>query len=98
MGHFLNPIETADVVKRIDTWTQASVKTEDLAVNQSGEGQVVKKIGEIFPDICVSVFTQALIVETVDLGDLARFVVTSENGDAVRISNFERDKKGNCLY
>jgi len=69
------------------------VKAEDLVVNESGEGKVVEEIGEVLPDVCITVFTETLIVEAVDLGDLARFVVTTEDGDSLWVSDFESNKE-----
>ena len=68
------------------------MKAEDLVVNERGEGEVVEEVGEVFPDVCVSVLPKALIVETVDLGDLARFVVASEDCNTLGIADFESDK------
>lgn len=46
------------------------METEDLVVDEGGEGEVVEEVGKILPDIGVAVLAQALVVEAVDLGDL----------------------------
>lgn len=69
-----------------------------LVVNQRGQGEVVEEIREKLPDIGVSVLSQALVVESIHLGDLPRLVVTSQNGDTVPISQFERDEQRDRLY
>lgn len=94
----MNAVQTADVVKGVNARTEAAMETEDLSVDQGSEGQVIEKVGEIFPDIGVAVFSQTFVVEAVDLSDLTRFVVTSENGNAVRVSDFECNEEGNCFY
>ena len=33
VGHFLYPVETADVVKGVDGWRETAVETEDLVVD-----------------------------------------------------------------
>lgn len=71
------------------------MQAKDLVVNQGGEGEVVEEIGEVFPDVGVAVFAQTLIVEAVNLGDLARFVVAAEDGDAGWVSDFEGDEESN---
>lgn len=73
------------------------MKTEDLVVDQGSEGKVVKEVGEVLPDIGVSVFAKTLVVETVDLGDLTGLVVSSKNGDSLRVSDLEGDEKGDGL-
>jgi hypothetical protein len=67
------------------------VEAEDLVVNECGEGEVVEEIGEVFPDVGIAIFSETLVVEAVDLGDLAGFVVTTEDCDALRVSDFESD-------
>lgn len=92
MRHFLYSIERTDVVQGVDTGRQPTVQAEDLIVNQSSEWEVVKQVGKIFPDVCISIFAKAFIVESVDLGDLAGLVVSTEDCDTLRISNFESNK------
>lgn len=73
------------------------MKTEDLVVDQGSEGEVVKEVGKILPDISVSIFTEAFVVEAVDLSDLTGLVVSSEDCDSLRVSDLEGDKKGDSL-
>ena len=91
--HFLNPVQTSNIIQCIDTRAQTSVQAKDLVVNQSGEGKVVEEISEEFPDIGVAVLAQTLVVEAVNLGDLARFMVAAQDGDAGRVADFERDEE-----
>ena len=75
--YFLDAVEGADVIKRIDAGRKAAVQTEDLVVDQSGEGEIVKEVCEELPHVCVAVLSEAFIVEAIDLCDLARLVVAS---------------------
>ncbi len=70
------------------------MKAEDLVVDESGEGEVVEEIGEVLPHVCIAVFSETFVVEPVDLGDLAGFVVSTEDGDALRVANFEGNEEG----
>ena len=54
-----------------------------LVIDQRGEGQIIKEVCEVLPDVSVSVFPQTLVVEAVHLGDLPRLVVPSDQGDPV---------------
>lgn len=65
------------------------MQTEDLVVDKGSQWKIIEQICEVFPDIGVSVFSQTFIVKAIDLGNLARLVVTAENGDALGVSNFE---------
>lgn len=69
------------------------METEDLVVNQSSERKVIEEVGEVFPDIGVTVFAEAFVVEAVDLGDLTGFVVSSEDGNTLWVADFERDEE-----
>ena len=97
MRDLLDPIKCPDVVQGIYARRKPSVEAEDLVVDQGGEGQVVEQICKVFPDIGVAVFSEALVVEAVDLGDLARFVVTTQDGDALRVADFEGNKQSHGL-
>ena len=56
VGNFLDPVQAADVVEGVDARGQAAVQTEDLVVDQRGQGQVVEQVGEVFPHVGVAVF------------------------------------------
>ena len=73
------------------------MQAKDLVLDEGGEGQVVEEIGEVFPDVCVAVFTEAFVIEAVDLGDLAGLVVATEDGYSLGVANFEGDEQGDGL-
>lgn len=97
MWNFLYAIESPDVVKGIDAWRETTVKAEDLVIDQSGQGEVIEEIGEIFPNVGIAVFSETLIVETIDLGDLTGFMISSKNSDSARVSDLQSYKKRHCL-
>lgn len=97
VGHLLYPVQSANVVKSVNAGGETAVETEDLAVDEGGKGKVVEKVGEVLPDVGVAVFAQALVVEAVDLGDLARFVVAAQDGNALRVANLQGNKEGHSL-
>lgn len=74
------------------------MQAEDLVVNKRCEREVVEEVRKIFPDIGIAVFAQAFVVEAVNLGDLSRFVVPTQNGHSLGVSNFESDKEGDRLH
>lgn len=69
------------------------MKTENLVVDKCGEGEVVKEVGEVFPDVGITVLSQAFVVEPVHLGDLARLVVSAEDGDALGVADFKGNEE-----
>lgn len=74
------------------------MKAENLVLDKSGEGKVVEEVGEIFPDIGVAVFAQAFIVKTIDLCDLTGFVISSENGDTLGVTDLKTDEESDRLH
>lgn len=97
MWDFLYAVECSDVVESIDAWGETSVEAEDLVVNKGSEGEVVEKVCEVFPYISIAILSETLVVEAIDLGDLARFVVAAKDRDALGVSNFESNEKSDCL-
>jgi hypothetical protein len=91
--NFLYTIEGSDVIKGVDAGGETSVEAEDLVVDQGSEGKVVEEIGEVLPYVGIAVFSKALIIKPIDLCDLAGLVVATEDGDALRISNFQSHKE-----
>lgn len=79
----LGASDDADLVEGADFRAQAAVHAEDFTVNDGGEDEEVEDLAAGFPDGGVAVFLLALLVEAVHLGDLARFVVAADEGDAV---------------
>jgi len=95
--HFLDAVQGANVVQRVDTRRQTTVKTKYLVVDQGRERQVVEQVGKVLPHIGVAVLAKTLVVEPVHLRDLARLVVAAEDGDALRVADLEGHKQGHRL-
>jgi ActR/RegA family two-component response regulator len=74
------------------------MKTENRVINDGCKWQIIEKLSEVNPDIRVSVLTEALIVEAIDLGDLTYLVVTSENGQTILEADLESNKQGDRLH
>jgi len=97
MWNFLYTIECSDIVEGIDAGGETSVEAEDLVVDKGSKGEVVEEIGEILPYVGVAIFSETFIIEPIDLRNLTGFVVATEDGDALRISNFEGYKESDSL-
>jgi hypothetical protein len=83
---FLGSGNNADLVQCSDFGTQTAVYAKYLAVDNSGEGKEVEDLTAGLPHRSIAILGLAFLVETVDLGDLSRFVVSADECDAVRKS------------
>lgn len=73
------------------------MEAENIVLNDSGERQVVEEGGEVLPHIGVTVLSEALIIETVNLGDLLALVVSSEDSDSTWVPYLAADQEGDSL-
>lgn len=96
--HLDDAIDGADLVESLQTGRQTSVKTEDFILDDSCERQVVEQVGQVFPDVRVSVLANAFIVEAIHLRNLSTFVVTAQDGDAFFEADLQTQKKGHSFY
>ena len=47
------------------------MEAEYLIIDESGKREVVKEVGEVFPDVGIAILAQAFIVKPIDLCNLA---------------------------
>ena len=67
MRHFLDSVELSDLVEGVDGRRETTMETEDLALDNCGQRQVIEKFGKSLPNIGISILSQALIVEAVPI-------------------------------
>ena len=95
--HLLLSIESLDLVKCIYAGRESTVQAENFIGYDSCQRQIVEQLDEHPPNIRMAIFAQTLIIEAVNLSDLARLVVAAQNRDAVRIAHLQRNEKGDRL-
>lgn len=98
MGDFLEALQSTDVVQSLNTGGESSVEAEELVLNNCSEGEEIEEFSEALPHIGVAVLPAALIVKSINLGDLARFVITSQDGQSVFVAHLQRDQQRDCLH
>lgn len=94
----LNAIELADLIKCIDRGGETTVEAENLILYDGSERKVVKEFSESLPDISITIFTEAFIIETVYLSDLSALVISSKDGDSISKTHLEGNKEGHSLH
>ena len=68
------------------------MKAKNLSIHKCSQWQVIKQISKIFPDIGISIFAETFIIKSVNLGDLATLVISSQNSNSFLIADFKRNK------
>ena len=66
------------------------MNAEYPSVDYSSQAQIIEDVAAISPDVDTAIFSLTFIIESVDLGDLTRLVVSPDECDPVRIPNFEQ--------
>ncbi len=95
---FHEAIQLTNLIEGVDTGRQTAMKAEDVALDDSREGQEVKERREVLPDVGVAILTQALVIETIHLSDLLGLVVTAKDGDTVGVAHLHANKQGHGLH
>lgn len=88
-GNLLDSVEFSNIVECFDIRRKASMGSKDLSFDYGCERQVVKELCQHLPDIVILVLSHALIVKSIILSDASWFVVSSQDGQALFIANFE---------
>ena len=65
MRSLLHSVELPDLIKCIDARGESAVEAENLVFDDSCQWQIVEELCELFPNICVAVFPQTLIIEAI---------------------------------
>ena len=67
MRNFLDSVELSDLIEGVNGRRETTMEAEDLTLDNSCQGKIIKKLGESFPHIGVSILSQTLIVEAVPI-------------------------------
>lgn len=97
VGDLLVAVDGSDLIEGLDIRRKTAVDAKNLTIDQSSKGQVVKDLSAVLPGIGAGVLLLALIVEAVDLSDLARLVVAAQQRNLLRIPRLEYQEQGKGL-
>jgi hypothetical protein len=67
------------------------MNTKHTAVNNSAEGQIIKDLTTPPPNVAAPILALAFVIESIDLCNLSRLVVATNEGDPFRIADFQSE-------
>lgn len=85
MRDLLSTSNDTDLINGTNLGAQTTMNAENLSINDSGEDKEIENLAARLPNRCVTILLLTLLVETIDLSDLAGLMVASDEGDLVRI-------------
>jgi len=97
VGHFDLSIDLPYLIEGVEIWGEPSVETEDLVLNHGCQWQEIEQICVVLPNIGISIFPQTLIVKTIHLCNLSRFMISAQNSDSILEPDFQANQEGNGL-
>lgn len=65
MGDLLDAIQVPRVIEGINGGGESSVEAEDAVRDHGRHGEVIEGVSEVLPNIGISVFPQAFVVESI---------------------------------
>jgi hypothetical protein len=65
------------------------MQAKELVLDNCSKGQEVKEFSQAPPDVGITVLPAALIIKSIDLSNLSRFMVSSQNSYPILVSNFQ---------
>ena len=70
MRYFLHPIQIPRMVQGINRGRETPVEAKDAIGHHSSHGEIVEGVGEVFPYVGVTIFSEAFIIESVAGGEM----------------------------
>ncbi len=86
MRDFLRTCDDADLIDSPDLGRQAAVDAEDGAVDNGGENKEIEDLTTCFPYRSIAILVLALLVETVNLRNLTRLVISADKNYSIGVS------------
>lgn len=90
-------LQLVDRVNGREIRGKTAVHAENPILDDRSQRQAVKHLSAVLPHIHATVLTNALVVEAINLGYLAGFVITTDEMDPARVATLERNQKQESL-
>lgn len=91
MWNLPEPVDDLDLINAVNARAQTTVHTENLIIDHHRKSEEIEHIGEVMPNIGITILAVAFSVEAVRLRNTAGLMITADEMDAVRVPEFEAD-------
>jgi hypothetical protein len=71
--------------------------TKHSSIHHRPQTQIIENITTISPNVTAPILPLAFIVESVNLSDLSGFMISTDEGDTIRIPDFKEEEEKECL-
>jgi hypothetical protein len=85
--------KSVNLIDGLQNRAQAAVDAENAAVDNGAQREVIEDLAAPAPYVAATVLALTLVVKPIHLGDLPRLVVSTDQGDAIWVSHFERQEE-----
>lgn len=97
MGNFSESIYFLQVFDLFDVGGKSAMDAKDFIIDHCGDSEVIKHFCERSPYVQRTIFSNALVVEAINLGDQPWLMVSPQKSDSVFIPDFEGQQHEECL-
>ena len=71
MRHLNSSVNGSNLIDSLDLRAETTMNAENLAINNSTNGQVVEDFSTVLPGIGVTIFPVDFVIESIHCGDLS---------------------------
>ena len=82
-----------NLINGLQHWAQAAMDTKNAAIYDGAQREIIENFTTPAPHVAAAVLALAFVVKPVDLRDLPRLVVSTDESYSIRISHFERQEE-----
>ena len=87
MRWLLKAVEVLDLVDGVKRWREASMNAQHRVIDDGREAEAVEDVDARLPHGGVAVLFEALVIEAVNLRDLAALMVSTDEGDPFGVAD-----------
>ena len=86
------------LIDDLQVWAESTVNAEYSPIHDCTQGQIIKDLTTPSPNVGTRVLSLTFVVKAIDLSDLARLVISTDECNALGVTNFEGEKEEEGLY